>query len=195
MATKRGPKAVSGRKMKRLKHINWVATIVAILVTVLSWGAWQILSKHTNQAHTIQILENKQVELQKKTIEIQHKDNSVKSIQQQLEELKKQKAEVEKQLQAKRDSATAYAATPEPVAHPPANCGTPKQCIYMKESGNNPAAVNSIGCRGIGQACPGTKLPCGADYACQDAYFTNYAETRYNGWANAWQFWQAHGWW
>ena len=70
-----------------------------------------------------------------------------------------------------------------------------KDFIYQKESGNNPNAVNSIGCRGIGQACPGTKLPCGADYACQDAWFTNYAMTRYGSWEKAYNFWVANRWW
>lgn len=67
--------------------------------------------------------------------------------------------------------------------------------IYMHESGCNPASVNSIGCRGIGQACPGSKLPCGADYACQNAYFTRYANERYGGWAGAYSFWVSHHWW
>lgn len=70
-----------------------------------------------------------------------------------------------------------------------------KAFIYQKESGNNPAAVNSIGCRGLGQACPGSKLPCGNDYACQDAYFTNYAIGRYGSWAGAYNFWVTHSWW
>lgn len=67
--------------------------------------------------------------------------------------------------------------------------------IYMHESGNNPAAVNSSGCRGLGQACPGSKLPCGADYACQDAFFTNYMLNRYGSWENAKAFWLSHNWW
>lgn len=70
-----------------------------------------------------------------------------------------------------------------------------KLFIYMKESGNNPAAVNASGCRGLGQACPGSKLPCGNDYACQDAWFTNYAISRYGSWENAYLFWLGHNWW
>jgi len=67
--------------------------------------------------------------------------------------------------------------------------------IYEHESGCNTGAVNALGCRGIGQACPGSKLPCGADYACQNAYFTNYAISTYGSWANAYSFWLAHSWW
>ena len=51
------------------------------------------------------------------------------------------------------------------------------------------------GCYGIGQACPAGKLAyCGADYACQNAFFTAYAG-KYGGWAGAYAFWVAHGWW
>lgn len=69
------------------------------------------------------------------------------------------------------------------------------QYIYQKESGCNLNAINSGGCRGIGQACPGSKLPCGADYACQNAFFTAYALSTYGGWEQAASFWQANGWW
>lgn len=82
-------------------------------------------------------------------------------------------------------SATAYAAT---------GCNTgnaAKDFIYMHESGCNPGAVNGGGCRGLGQACPGTKLPCGNDYACQDAWFTNYMQQRYGTWEAAKAHWQA----
>lgn len=67
--------------------------------------------------------------------------------------------------------------------------------IYMHESGCNLNSVNAGGCRGIGQACPGSKLPCGADYACQNDYFTNYAIQRYGSWEAAYNFWLANHWW
>lgn len=71
-----------------------------------------------------------------------------------------------------------------------------KAFIYQHESGNNPGAVNSIGCRGLGQACPGSKLPCSdADYACQDEWFTGYMLARYGSWSNAQIFWQNNHWW
>lgn len=69
------------------------------------------------------------------------------------------------------------------------------QYIYQKESGCNLNAVNAGGCRGIGQACPGSKLPCGADYACQNAFFTAYANSTYGGWEGAYNAWLAQGWW
>lgn len=71
-----------------------------------------------------------------------------------------------------------------------------KSYIYARESGNNPNATNPQGCYGIGQDCNGVvRAQCGADYACQDAYFTNYAMRRYGSWENALAFWQSHHWW
>lgn len=85
---------------------------------------------------------------------------------------------------------------PSSVAESTCNTGNVyKDFIYMHESGCNPGSVNSIGCRGLGQACPGTKLPCGNDFACQDAYFTQYALGRYGSWEAAYQFWKANNWW
>jgi LysM repeat protein len=67
--------------------------------------------------------------------------------------------------------------------------------IYMHESGCRTTAMSPNGCYGIGQACPASKLAyCGADYACQNAFFTAYAG-KYGGWAGAYAFWVSHGWW
>lgn len=74
--------------------------------------------------------------------------------------------------------------------------------IYGMESGGrvpgncDTTARNAGGCYGIGQACPGSKVAhCGADYACQNAWFTNYAIQRYGSWASAYNFHKANGWW
>lgn len=78
------------------------------------------------------------------------------------------------------------------------NCGDNfyKSFIYSHESGCNTASVNSLGCAGIGQACPGSKLPCSlSDFACQDAYFSSYAVSRYGGWAQAYNYWLSHSYW
>lgn len=77
----------------------------------------------------------------------------------------------------------------------PESSNADKAFIYARESGNNPNAVNSIGCRGLGQACPGSKLPCGNDYACQDKYFSKYAIDRYGSWSEARKFWEQNHWW
>jgi hypothetical protein len=85
------------------------------------------------------------------------------------------------------------------------NCGDNYYAayIYGMESGGRVVgncdtyAPNSEGCIGIGQACPGSKLRAACpnlDYACENAFFTNYAN-KYGGWAGAYQFWIAHNWW
>ena len=67
-----------------------------------------------------------------------------------------------------------------------------KAFIYQHESGNRPTAKNSSGCYGLGQDCNGiVENLCGADYACQDAFFTRYMQNRYHSWAKAKAFWQA----
>lgn len=71
-----------------------------------------------------------------------------------------------------------------------------KSYIYARESGNNPNATSSRGCYGLGQDCNGVvRIQCGADYTCQDAYFTAYATRRYGSWEGALAFWQNHHWW
>lgn len=89
---------------------------------------------------------------------------------------------------------------PQPAPAPPAAAvsdseADAKAWIYNTESGNNPDSINSIGCRGIGQACPGGKLPCGDSYVCQDSYFTSYMQERYGSWAAAKAFHLQNGWW
>lgn len=91
-------------------------------------------------------------------------------------------------------------ASPAPVAvvaQVTPGCGDNQYAnyIYMHESGCNTSAVNYLGCRGIGQACPGSKLPCGADYTCQNVYFTNYAIARYGSWYSAYVYWLNNHWW
>lgn len=97
----------------------------------------------------------------------------------------------EVQPQADTEITPVATATPSVVA----GCGDNQyaQFIYQHESGCNLNATNSQGCYGIGQACPGSKLP-GTDYATQNEYFTEYAQ-KYGGWAGAYAFWLSNGWW
>jgi LysM repeat protein len=94
-------------------------------------------------------------------------------------------------------------AAAQPAAAAPALSATSSGCgdnqyaqfIYAHESGCRTTAMSPNGCYGIGQACPASKLAyCGADYTCQNAFFTAYAG-KYGGWAGAYAFWAAHGWW
>lgn len=94
-------------------------------------------------------------------------------------------------------TATARTAAPRAVAASyPVSANAAKAFIYAHESGNNPNATNPNGCYGLGQDCNGrVRAMCGADYACQDAYFTRYAMGRYGSWEAAYAFWQSHRWW
>lgn len=124
-----------------------------------------------------------------------------------IKRLKKEREALEARLQAKaakqqadkeKLADAAKKALGTSVVHAEGNCNTGnkyKDFIYMKESSCSPVAINSIGCRGIGQACPGSKLPCGNDFACQDKWFSNYAVQRYGSWEKAYQFWLANSWW
>ena len=83
-----------------------------------------------------------------------------------------------------------------PATSYPVDANGAKAFIYSRESGNNPNATNPNGCYGLGQDCNGAvRGQCGADYACQDQFFTNYAMRRYGSWENALAFWQSHHWW
>jgi len=151
-------------------------------------------------------LQQKMLELDKQLDE--HKGKSEQD-QQKIQQLEQEKQQLEKDLQAKleRKEAERIAhanlqrattrASGTGVASASGNCGDNqyKQFIYMKESGCRTNAINSIGCRGIGQACPGSKLPCGDDFACQDAWFSNYAIQRYGSWERAYNFWVQNRWW
>jgi len=148
-------------------------------------------------------LENK-FNLLNKELEKKNTDEiKTKQLEQEKQDLQKQLEDTRNALQAKADkiqvekekiASAASKLTATQTVH--AQSGNfYKDFIYQHESGNNPASVNSIGCRGLGQACPGTKLPCGNDYACQDAWFTNYAMTRYGSWENAYTFWINNHWW
>lgn len=114
------------------------------------------------------------------------------------------KAEASKRLYYSTSTTIKHKRRPWPTkAKPTAASTTPpaggaldaKLFIYTHESGNNPASVNRAGCRGLGQACPGSKLPCGNDYACQDQWFTDYCMSRYGSWEAAKAFWLAHRYW
>lgn len=70
-----------------------------------------------------------------------------------------------------------------------------KQFIYFKESTNTLDAVNTSGCKGLGQDCNGElEIDCPnwkTDYACQDAYWDRYMSSRYGTWQNAKAHWLA----
>lgn len=72
--------------------------------------------------------------------------------------------------------------------------------VIEHESHWNPGALNSRGCAGLGQACPGSKLAAACpvwrtDAVCQMRYFNKYAVGRYGGWAGAYNHKRSYGWW
>lgn len=79
---------------------------------------------------------------------------------------------------------------------PQASISSPMLYIFDHESGDSTSAINpSSGACGLGQAWPCSKMPCSlsvSDYSCQVAYFTQYADDRYGGWANAAAYWSVH---
>lgn len=129
-------------------------------------------------------------------------------IQQQIDNKKaaEEAARLEAIKQAEEAKARqSQAQAPEPVKTPVktpsvAGCGDNQYAnyIYMHESGCRLDARNAGGCLGIGQACPGSKLLAvcpDLNYACQNAFFTSYANSAYGGWAGAYQAWLGKHWW
>lgn len=185
-----------------------------LLATIVSAVLLLIVAAVTKTSNKVQL---QQIDIKTKAQEIEVKTKRADELQKQLEnahgdlqKLKKIEEENKKlqedikALQAVKDEkARIAAAEKKNLADKLLNTQTAyaasgnfyKDFIYQHESGNNPSAVNSIGCRGLGQACPGSKLPCGADYACQDAWFTNYAMTRYGSWEAAYNWWLQNHWW
>jgi hypothetical protein len=198
------------------KHIT-TALLVITLIGFVWLGVANISSTNSKlKVRDIQLqskesdllqLENKfnllNKELEKKNLD----EKKVKELESQKVDLQKQLDKAQSDLQARAVRQTeekeklavaAQNASGSAKVSAAIGCNTGNQYkdfIYSHESSCNPSAVNSIGCRGIGQACPGTKLPCDADFACQDAYFNNYAMTRYGNWEKAYQFWQQNHWW
>lgn len=99
------------------------------------------------------------------------------------------------QCSAAAQPAPVTAAAPTQAA--PVSSNEAKAFIYQHESGNRTDAINAgSGACGLGQALPCSKLPCSLqDYACQDAWFTQYMVSRYGTWENARAFWLANRWW
>lgn len=179
----------------RTQNLKRVA--IALLLALIGLVVYTYAYEYTHQAKI-----EAELNTTKYQLEQQSKDNQLK--EQESQNLKNKIQQLEADLQARNaekvriaslQQKTAHASSVKPIAYSlPANQA--KAYIYQHESGNNPAAVNSIGCRGLGQACPGSKLPCSnTDYACQDAWFTNYAISRYGSWEKAYSFWIVHRWW
>lgn len=150
------------------------------------------------------------------SLELEQLESKKATLAQQLETEKKLIEELKQKIANKKaaEAKAAQEAVAAPVrtvsysaqvnTAPVGNCGDNYYAsyIYGMESGGrvvgncSTTARNAGGCYGIGQACPGSKVAhCGADYACQNEWFTGYALGRYGSWAAAYNFHKANGWW
>jgi TolA-binding protein len=135
--------------------------------------------------------------------------DEVERLKHEKDQLEKQKRDLEVQLQSRIEEKSRIAkaaeaaqkaintATLTQTAHAASgiNCSNPataKAFIYCKESGNVSNKWNGSGCYGLGQDCNGIVYGrCGADYTCQDIFFTDYMQRRYGTWENAKAHWLA----
>lgn len=162
----------------------------------LSKKAEVIQLQNKNELHQLELKKNKDI-LQLKT-NLEEKQKQIQDLQNKLESKAKEKARIAAEQQSVQSTTiavqTAQTAPTQPTV---AIAGSAKAFIYMKESGNNPGAINrSSGACGLGQALPCSKMPCSlSDYACQDNFFTQYMQNRYGTWENAQAFWLSHSWW
>lgn len=185
------------RKPKNLAGLKKLG--LAFLITAIAVFCYIKVQPHTQEARQERQLQTKSQQLQKTLNELEQQKNQGSKTEKQLQDTQKQLQDVQKQLQAKRNAAVAYAAELPYVAPTPViGCGNDPLMakIYQLESTCNSGAYNELGCRGLGQACPGSKLPCGdADWNCQDAWFKQYAIDTYGSEYNAYLFRLSHNYW
>lgn len=192
-----------------------------MLIAVAVYGVVGVLNLKGDLQDRNAKLQNSQNELKQLDQQLDKEKQDKNASQQQVQQLEQQKKDLESQLQAKIDQKATLAAAAQKAASQVFNTVTGTQTayaasapasvavdgcgdndyahyIYMHESSCNLTVVNSEGCVGIGQACPASKLynACpNLDYACENAFFTDYANNRYGGWAGAYAFWTANHWW
>lgn len=148
--------------------------IFALIVTILIGSQTPVLAQINNQPPTqLAIVENQQVT---DPIVVNPIPNETTTVE------------------------TPPATVVETVQEIPVSDNEAKAFIYYKESTNRLDAVNEIGACGLGQSLPCSKLENDCpdwrtNYACQDAWFTNYMTSRYGTWQNAQDFWLRNHWW
>ncbi len=209
--------------MKRKAFVT-IGVILLLLFTVLAISKLRN-NTHQIQLRNVQLeergaaLKSLELKYQNLNLELDHTDKTNKAeierLQKEKTDLDTEKKRLEAELQAKiqrkeaervvianraRELANTVTFTQTASAAAqtaPVSGNAAKAFIYAHESGNRTNAINaSSGACGLGQALPCSKMGCGlSDYACQDAWFTNYAMQRYGSWENAMAFWQAHKWW
>lgn len=162
----------------------------------------QIQSKDIEATKLEVDLKRLNIELKKTLEDKTINDKKVDELEQKIKDAQKREERLQRDLQAKlRDKAnkaekvaqasrTALGTTKAYAS----SCGDNQyaQKIYMQESGCRLTATNSIGCTGIGQSCPSSKLSKACpdwktNYICQNKFFTAYAMS-YGGWKQAHDF-------
>lgn len=197
-------------------------TIVVGLVLVVLLGyigysdavrTWQNLQDQKNH---IEQMSNRYQELNEEldsTKETEKKSQEqVDKLEQEKKALEEKRSKLEAELQAKLEAKAKLEEASKRVVNTAtltttayaAGCGDNQYAayIYGMESGGrvsgkcNPSARNASGCFGIGQDCNGVlEKKCGANYECQNKFFTEYATRRYGSWERAYLFWTKKGWW
>lgn len=195
---------VKHKPLKPLNVVRFKKLAIAIAIVLVAVFCYVKVQPYTQDAKQQRQLETKSIQLKKSIRDLEKQKSQGAQTQKQLEDTQKQLQDTQKQLEAKRNAATAYAAElaytpPAPVYKAPVVTNTaPSGCgdntyanyIYMHESGCRTDAVNEIGACGIGQAYPCGKMGCSlSDYACQNAFFNNYAIQRYGSWEAAYYYW------
>lgn len=103
-------------------------------------------------------------------------------------------------VQAENPVAQAAPAPSAPAITDVVNCGSDPYMayIYSHESGCSTTRTNSIGCVGLGQACPGSKLYAVCPtltWDCENSFFVTYANARYGSPYQAYLVWLNQHWW
>lgn len=157
--------------------------MLAIMVAITAFSGYKTIEY--NKKINSKLEDYKKIQKKKLDEQLNIMNTQLDTKQKEIEDLKKQVMEKQKIKLAQ----TALAKE--------GDINDPKMFIYLKESGNNPGAINkSSGACGLGQALPCSKMPCSlSDYACQDNFFTQYMLNRYGTWEAAKAFWLAHRWW
>lgn len=202
------------RKKKNQHKAVFLTSMLAILLLgITSIRLWEASTLHAVQAREnarLGQMESKKVntlqqEIKQEYVPKEQHEKDLKKKDEEIQTIKSSKAAEKAKLASVKvttpNASVARADTPatKPVGGPVAGCGDNEYAhfIYMHESGCQTHNPNGSGCDGIGQACPSSKVigPCGYDYACQNAWFTAYANRTYGGWAKAYQFWLSNRWW
>ena len=197
--------------------------IIAISVCIIIFGGLAAVNNY-NSIRSIQTqikrLEDERKQLEDKSIhqkkQLDDQKKLEKQLRRQIEVLKVAKSERERKKLAILSTPVAAAAVPNTqiVSGWHYDCKGQSAAVYeavrqlglagewryidfifSHESCHDPGRLNSSGCAGLGQACPGSKLPCGPnDISCQVRWFHGYAQNK-GGWAASYAFWISHGWW